>query len=70
MGFLTDPKTGKIMDADDFLKREKKEWGDALGTFAKECFGAGKKQRDAMFLTSDAELRKMMGSVHNFKGRR
>jgi hypothetical protein len=70
MGFFTDPKTGKMMDAEKFIKREKKEWGDALGTFAKECIGAGTKQRDAMFLTSEADLKKMMGSAHNFKGRR
>jgi hypothetical protein len=70
MGFFTDEKTGKTIDPGKLMKREKDEWIDALGSVINECFGAGKKQSGAMFLTSEADLKKMMGSVHNFKKRR
>ena len=45
MGFLTNPKTGKRMTADEFIQREKKEWGEALKTFGKEIAGVGRKIR-------------------------
>jgi len=65
--YFSDPKTGKLMKAEDFLKREKKEWGQALGTLFKECVGHGKSGGEQMLITTDKELRKMMGSAHNFK---
>lgn len=60
MGYLTDTKTGKRLNAEDFLKREKKEWGEALGTFAKECLGAGKETTNSLFATSERELRRIL----------
>ncbi len=69
MGFLTNPKTGRIMAPEDLFKREVKEWGEAFGTFGRELFGAGKTGGKKMFVTSEAELRKMLGSVHDFKRR-
>ena len=45
MGFLTDPKTGKIMKAEDFIRRERKEWGAALGVFAREILGSVENEK-------------------------
>ncbi|MCP4284803.1 MAG: hypothetical protein GY792_10180 [Gammaproteobacteria bacterium] len=69
MGYLTDPKTGKRMKAEDFVKRERKEWGQALGVFAKECFGAGKSGGKKLLIATEKDLIKMLGSAHNFKRR-
>ena len=52
------------------MRRERKEWGQALGAVAKELFGFGVKQGGALFISSEAELKKLLGSAHNFKGRK
>ena len=69
MGFLTDPKTGRRMNADQFIAREKKEWGEALGVFAKECLGFGAKQGVDFFVTTEGEIRKMLNSPYNRRRR-
>jgi len=38
-GYIRDPKTGRVMKAGDFLKRENVEWGNALTQVGKELFG-------------------------------
>lgn len=70
MGFLTDKKTGKLIDPGKLMKREAVEWGSALGSVIRECFGAGKKQSSAMFLTSETDLKRILGSAHDFKKKR
>jgi hypothetical protein len=56
MGFLTNPKTGKRMTADEFIQREKKEWGEALKTFAKEIAGVGRKSGRTLLSNLDKEF--------------
>ncbi len=70
MGYLTDPKTGKRMSAEDFLRRERKEWGQAFGIFAKELCGSGKSAGEKMLIATEKDLIKILGSAHNFERRR
>ncbi len=70
MHYFSDPKTGRLMKAEDFLRRERKEWGQAFGAVAKELFSFSKKQGKNFVVTSEADLKKLLGSAHDFKRRR
>jgi hypothetical protein len=56
VGFLTNPKTGKGMTADELIEREKKEWGDAFKIFAKELLSSGDKSGMRFLATLDKDL--------------
>lgn len=61
-GFLRDAKTGKLMKAEDFIKRERKEWGEAFTTFGKELLGFGKQQGKAAIQITEEELKILIGT--------
>ncbi len=70
MGFLTDPKTNQCLTVKNLAKRETKEWGEALGTFAKEVFGAGKQAVRQTRLMSEDQAHEFLNSALNTKRRR
>ncbi|MFY0609962.1 MAG: hypothetical protein JXQ99_00440 [Hyphomicrobiaceae bacterium] len=70
MGFLTDPKTGKRMNADQFIQREKKEWGDAFKTFGKELLQAGDKSGRSFLGSLDKDLAEIIQDHRKRKRRR
>ena len=70
MGFLTDPKTGKRMNADQFIQREKKEWGDAFKTFGKELLVAGRKSGRNFLQDLDTDLSEIIQDHRRRKRRR
>ncbi len=61
-GFFRDPNTGRLMKAEDFIRRERREWGEAFATFGKELFGFGKQQGKAAIRISEDELKVLLGA--------
>lgn len=61
-GFIRDQRTGRLMKAEDFIRREKKEWGGALKTFAKEWLEFGNSQRKATIKVTEEELKILLGA--------
>lgn len=55
--FIRDPETGRLMKAEDFIRRERKEWGDAFSIFGKELLGFGKQQGKATIEVTEDELK-------------
>jgi hypothetical protein len=70
MGYLTDPKTGKRLTPEAFVKREAVEWSTAIGSVIKEFAGDGKKTGQNLLIASEKDLIDLMRSAYNFKKRR
>ena len=59
-GIFKDDRTKEILTSKQFLAREGKEWGAAVGRVTKECFGFTERSTTNAIVLPEKQLRELL----------